>query len=122
MSPVDGLDKSGFAKSAPDGGSYEADTAPWPAELRVFQNEGRVEIDFTDGKSVNLGGLTVPGSLGSSLGLGSTLTQHESDWYDAFVAFFPSKNLSITMAYAMLGDITLTPNQNGYYISLQASF
>ena len=44
----------GFAKSAPDGGSYEADNAPWPAELRVFQNEGRIEIDFTDGKSVNL--------------------------------------------------------------------
>ena len=45
---------NGFAKSAPDGGSYEADTAPWPAELRVFQNEGRIEIDFTDGKSVDL--------------------------------------------------------------------
>ncbi len=75
-----------------------------------------------EGKSVNLGGLVVPGSLGSTLGLGSTLTQHESDWYDAFVAFFPSKNLSITMAYAMLGNITLTPNQNGYYVSLQASF
>jgi len=44
----------GFAKSAPDGGSYEADNAPWPAELRVFQNEGRIEIDFADGKSVNL--------------------------------------------------------------------
>ena len=44
----------GFAKSAPDGGSYEADNAPWPAELRVFQNEGRIEIDFTDGKSVDL--------------------------------------------------------------------
>ena len=44
----------GFTKSAPDGGSYEADNAPWPAELRVFQNEGRIEIDFTDGKSVNL--------------------------------------------------------------------
>ena len=50
MSPAN----SGFAKSAPDGGSYEADNAPWPAELRVFQNEGRIEIDFTDGKSVNL--------------------------------------------------------------------
>lgn len=70
-----------------------------------------------DGKSVNLGGLTVPGGL-----LGSTLNQKESDWYDAFIAFFPSKNLSITMAYAMLGNITLTPNQNGYYVSLQASF
>ena len=41
--------KPGFAKSAPDGGSYEADNAPWPAEQRVIQNEGRIEIDFTDG-------------------------------------------------------------------------
>src|SRR5581483_11139194 len=44
----------GFAKSTPDGGSYESDDAPWPAELRVFQKEGRIEIDFTDGKSVDL--------------------------------------------------------------------
>lgn len=70
-----------------------------------------------NGKGVNLSGLTLPGGL-----VGSTVTQQESDWYDAFIAFFPSKNLSITMAYAMLGNITLTPNQNGYYVSLQASF
>ena len=69
-----------------------------------------------EGQSVNLNGLNLTG-----LGVGS-LTQHESNWYDAFVAFFPSKNLSITMAYAMLGNITLTPNQSGYYISLQAGF
>ena len=48
------MSADGFAKSVPDGGHYEADTAPWPAELRVFQNEGRIEIDFTDGKSVDL--------------------------------------------------------------------
>ena len=46
MSPDDG-----FPKSAPDAGSYEADNAPWPAELRVFKSEGRIEIDFTDGKN-----------------------------------------------------------------------
>jgi len=40
----------GFAKSVPDGGSYEASTAPWPVELRVFKEEGRLEIDFSDGK------------------------------------------------------------------------
>ena len=49
MSPADG-----FPKSVPDAGSYEAGDAPWPAELRVFQAEGRIEIDFTDGKSVSL--------------------------------------------------------------------
>ena len=43
-----------FTKSVPDEGSYEAGDAPWPAELRVFQAEGRIEIDFTDGKSCSL--------------------------------------------------------------------
>ena len=49
MSPADG-----FPKSVPDAGSYETGDAPWPAELRVFQAEGRIEIDFTDGKSCSL--------------------------------------------------------------------
>ena len=41
---------------------------------------------------------------------------------DVFVAFAPSKNLSFTFAYAMLGNITLTPEQHGFYASFQASF
>ena len=49
MSPADG-----FPKSVPEGGTYEGNEAPWPAELRVFQAEGRIEIDFTDGKKCNL--------------------------------------------------------------------
>tara|TARA_R110001583_G_scaffold36471_3_gene120038 strand:- start:2568 stop:3617 length:1050 start_codon:yes stop_codon:yes gene_type:complete len=83
--------------------------------------------DNLEGKSVEIGGLDVTGlqptldSLGLSA-LSGTLTQHESDWYDVFVAYFPSKNLSITMAYAMLGNITITPEQHGFYMSLQASF
>lgn len=43
-----------FPKSVPDGGSYESSTAPWPAELRVFKGEGRLEIDFSDGKQFTL--------------------------------------------------------------------
>ena len=43
-----------FPKSVPDAGSYEGNDAAWPAELRVFQAEGRIEIDFTDGKSCSL--------------------------------------------------------------------
>ena len=45
-----------FPKSAPDEGSYESSDAPWPAELRVFKAEGRLEIDFTDGKTCSLPG------------------------------------------------------------------
>jgi DUF971 family protein len=44
----------GFTKSVPDSGSYESKDAPWPEELRVFKGEGRIEIDFTDGKSFSL--------------------------------------------------------------------
>ncbi|HEY6981814.1 DUF971 domain-containing protein [Reyranella sp.] len=43
-----------FPKSVPDEGSYESDGAPWPDELRVFRGEGRLEIDFSDGKSYAL--------------------------------------------------------------------
>jgi DUF971 family protein len=46
--------ESGFPRSSPDTGSYEADGAPWPAELRVFKSEARLEIDFTDGKKCSL--------------------------------------------------------------------
>jgi len=42
--------RDGFPKSVPDGGGYEASTVPWPNELRVFKAEGRLEIDFSDGK------------------------------------------------------------------------
>jgi DUF971 family protein len=44
----------GTGASAPEEGRYGTDTAPWPAELRVFRSEGRIEIDFTDGTNVAL--------------------------------------------------------------------
>lgn len=79
----------------------------------------------------NLGGRTVStlsgvngllGSLGFG-GLDTTLTQqHESNWIDLFAAFAPAKNLSFTAAVLDLGNITFTPNQFGYYISIAASF
>ena len=40
----------GFPKAAPDEGSYESATTPWPDELRVFKEGARIEIDFSDGK------------------------------------------------------------------------
>ena len=48
----------------------------------------------------------------------------EKDYYDAFVAYFPTKNISVTAAYAVLGDITiLNPTrQKGAYLSLQVGF
>ena len=43
-----------FPKAVPDGGSYENPDAPWPTELRVFKNEGRIEVEFSDGKTTSL--------------------------------------------------------------------
>ena len=46
---------------------------------------------------------------------------NEKAYYDAFLAWFPSKDLSLTLAYATLGEITvLNPKtQRGWYLSLQ---
>ena len=45
---------TGPPKSVPDQGSYEAANAPWPTELRLFKAEARLEIEFSDGKTVSL--------------------------------------------------------------------
>ncbi|MBV8633438.1 MAG: DUF3034 family protein [Burkholderiaceae bacterium] len=52
---------------------------------------------------------------------------NERAYYDAFVAWFPTKNVSLTLAYANLGSIVapVTGNgstQSGVYLSLQAGF
>ena len=48
----------------------------------------------------------------------------EKAYYDAFVAWVPTKHLSVTAAWVTLGDITVfnPKRQNGYYLSLQAGF
>jgi hypothetical protein len=48
----------------------------------------------------------------------------EKAYYDVFVAWFPSKHLSVTAAYAVLGDITIfnPTRQRGAYLSVQAGF
>ena len=49
---------------------------------------------------------------------------NEKDYYDAFIAWFPGKNLSLTLAYVALGDITIynPKRQDGVYLSVQAGF
>jgi DUF971 family protein len=41
-------------KSAPDEGGYESSSAPWPTELRLFKEEGRLEVEFCDGPTHSL--------------------------------------------------------------------
>ncbi len=50
---------------------------------------------------------------------------HEDDWKDAFIAWTPCKNFSLTLAYVDLGHIVpaLTPKrQSGAYMSAQLSY
>jgi hypothetical protein len=46
----------------------------------------------------------------------------EDDFTDAFVAWFPWKYASLTVAYANLGNIANKPAQRGPYVSLQGSW
>jgi hypothetical protein len=46
----------------------------------------------------------------------------EQDFKDAFLAYFPVKYLSLTGAYADLGNIADKPSQHGPYVSLQLSW
>ena len=63
-------------------------------------------------------------SLGRAAGLGDAL--HEDAWKDLFIAWAPSKNLSLTLAYVQLGRIVpgVTDNrkQSGGYLSAQVAF
>ncbi len=52
--------------------------------------------------------------------LGGSTFREETAW-DAFVAYAPTRNISITLAYTELGQIALR-RQNGAYVSLQIGF
>ena len=46
----------------------------------------------------------------------------EDDWKDVFIAWAPTKNVSITAAYVDLGNIVGHSHQTGGYLSLQLGF
>ena len=46
----------------------------------------------------------------------------EDDWWDAFVAYFPNRHVSVVAAYVDLGEIGTLPGQTGWYLSLEGSF
>jgi Protein of unknown function (DUF3034) len=46
----------------------------------------------------------------------------ENSWRDIFVAWAPTKNVTLTAAYTMLGNIAIRDNQSGFYSSLQIGF
>lgn len=61
---------------------------------------------------------------GRAAGLGNGL--RSEDWKDIFIAWAPTKNLSLTLAYVDLGVIvpatTASRKQTGYYLSAQVAF
>ena len=63
-------------------------------------------------------------TAGRAAGLGNGL--RAEDWKDVFIAWAPSKNLSLTLAYVDLGVIvpatTASRKQTGYYLSAQLAF
>jgi len=46
----------------------------------------------------------------------------EQSAYDAFLAWFPFKYISLTTAYVDLGNIATHPGQHAWYVALQGSF
>jgi hypothetical protein len=46
----------------------------------------------------------------------------EEDWYDVFLAWAPTKNVSVVLAYAKLGNIVIRDNQKATYLSVQVGF
>ena len=46
----------------------------------------------------------------------------EDDWFDVFLAYAPTRNVSVTFAYADLGNIVIRDHQRGLYASLQVGF
>ena len=63
-------------------------------------------------------------TAGRVAGLGDGL--RSQDWKDVFIAWAPSKNVSLTLAYVDLGVIvpatTASRKQTGYYLSAQIAF
>lgn len=46
----------------------------------------------------------------------------EDNWFDVFIAWAPTKNVSVTLAYADLGNIVIKDKQKATYLSVQVGF
>lgn len=85
--------------------------------------------DRSDGRRPQAEG-SVAAFLTDALALGAEYRQKphklsafsEEDAWDAFLAWFPCKHLSVTVAYVDLGNIAVHPDQHGWYLSLQGGF
>ena len=94
-----------------------------------YRLQPEVSVAYLISKSVAVGAeyRVMPNRLenaGRAAGLGNGL--RAGDWKDIFIAWAPSKNFSLTLAYVDLGVIVpataANRKQTGYYLSAQASF
>ncbi|MBK6727038.1 MAG: DUF3034 family protein [Xanthomonadales bacterium] len=46
----------------------------------------------------------------------------ESDWRDLFLAWFPSRRISLALAFVDLGHIAARPGQNGVFVSINGNW
>lgn len=53
---------------------------------------------------------------------GTPTNLKEDNWADVNFVYFPSKAFSLTLAYAMLGNIAGAANQNGLFLSAQIAY
>lgn len=57
-------------------------------------------------------------TLGNNLGLGDALKEQNA--YDLWIAYAPSKNLDIVLAYLFVNNVVASPDSNGLYLSVRA--
>lgn len=108
---------------------FELSVAHLLAKNTAIGFEYQQHGDNLDGRSVNLGDMDatqvadlLAGTPGGA-GMADSLRQgNEGDWKDIFFAYAPNKNMSFVIAYLMLGDISVAPDQNGFYFSVHATF
>lgn len=77
------------------------------------QFEGSVAYLLTRNLAIGAEYRTKPDNLGIA---------KEDDWKDIFIAWAPTKNVSLTAAYVDLGNIVIRDDQKAFYISAQIGF
>jgi hypothetical protein len=80
-----------------------------------YSTEVAVSTAYLISRHLAIGGeyRTMPSNLSFS---------EQNAWKDAFIAYFLTKNASLTLAYVDAGTIATIEDQHGLYLSLQAGF
>ena len=79
----------------------------------TMQFEGTVAYMLSKNLVIGADYRTKPDNLGFA---------EEQDAAAAYIAYFPTKNISVTGAYVDVGDVALRGKQDGAYLSLQVGF